>query len=205
MLPGHNRNRNMLPGRKCNRCRAANLQCPMFTIPTVTGQGAAQALGLGALTGAAPITCSVRSGSHARARVPELGERSASAPQVRVRCECTLVNCVIVCFSNMGSIGQHRKRILCWHGLVLDFQSIVDMLVKYAAVDATPTVRINDISPGIFSTDVTAGINPDEVIKTVNLIPRPGNPDGIGILVGYLARSDESAYFTGSNMVIDGG
>eukprot|EP00965_Chrysotila_dentata_P049007 1625774-Pleurochrysis_carterae.AAC.1 len=44
--------------------------------------------------------CSAGGNGHARARVPELGERSASAPQldeVRMRCNCKLENCACEC------------------------------------------------------------------------------------------------------------
>eukprot|EP00965_Chrysotila_dentata_P086089 2840779-Pleurochrysis_carterae.AAC.3 len=37
--------------------------------------------------------CSAGGDGHARARVPEPGERSVSAPQVRMRCDCNLGNC----------------------------------------------------------------------------------------------------------------
>eukprot|EP00965_Chrysotila_dentata_P254610 6211937-Pleurochrysis_carterae.AAC.4 len=108
---------------------------------------------------------------------------------------------IIVCSSTMGSTGRASCAGL---GLYSASKSMVDMLVKYAAVEAAPTVRINGISPGVFSTDMTTAMNPDELTKSTNLIPRPGNPDEIGHLVKYLA-SDESAYVTGSNMVIDAG
>eukprot|EP00965_Chrysotila_dentata_P059108 1961856-Pleurochrysis_carterae.AAC.1 len=48
------------------------------------GAGAGRTLG-----GSSGQGYSVGGGGHARARVPELGKRSASAPQVRMRCERT--------------------------------------------------------------------------------------------------------------------
>mmetsp|Transcript_13754 Transcript_13754/g.26853 ORF Transcript_13754/g.26853 Transcript_13754/m.26853 type:complete len:291 (+) Transcript_13754:6-878(+) len=108
---------------------------------------------------------------------------------------------IVICSSSMGSTARASCAGM---GLYAASKAMVDMLIKYAAVEAAPAVRVNGISPGIFSTDMTAGFNPEEMTKSTNLIPRPGNPDEIGSLVTYLA-SDESGYVTGSNMVIDAG
>eukprot|EP00965_Chrysotila_dentata_P207788 6184331-Pleurochrysis_carterae.AAC.3 len=53
----------------------------------------AQVSGLSAPTGGPGSGALADGGGHAQARSPELGERSASAPQVRMRCECNWGDC----------------------------------------------------------------------------------------------------------------
>eukprot|EP00965_Chrysotila_dentata_P205851 6183197-Pleurochrysis_carterae.AAC.1 len=108
---------------------------------------------------------------------------------------------IVVCSSTLGSTARASCAGM---GLYSASKAMVDMLIKYAAVEAAPAVRVNGISPGTFQTDMSKSMKSDEKIDSTNLIPRPGNPDEIGSLVTYLA-SDESGYVTGSNMVIDAG
>jgi 3-oxoacyl-[acyl-carrier protein] reductase len=70
-------------------------------------------------------------------------------------------------------------------------------------------VRANCISPGFHNTDMvrrarqTSNENADEFIKMVPLGYLP-EPDSIGKAALFLA-SDDSAYITGHNLVVDGG
>ena len=67
-------------------------------------------------------------------------------------------------------------------------------------------VRVNSISPGYISTEMGKGANPEWKIEWTRLTPmgRFGETREVASVVVYLA-SDASSYFTGSNLVLDGG
>ncbi len=70
-------------------------------------------------------------------------------------------------------------------------------------------IRANCISPGFHDTDMVrrslqvASVDPDEFIKQTPLGYLPG-PEGIGKAALFLA-SDDAAFITGHNLVVDGG
>ena len=70
-------------------------------------------------------------------------------------------------------------------------------------------IRANAISPGFHDTDMVrrslqvASVDPDEFIKQTPLGYLPG-PEGIGKAALFLA-SDDAAFITGHNLVVDGG
>lgn len=78
----------------------------------------------------------------------------------------------------------------------------------------TCVITVNAILPGYIHTPavdraarLTNPGNPDAAMQaTANRVPlkRLGKPDEIGYLAAFLA-SDEAAYITGAEMVIDGG
>lgn len=75
-------------------------------------------------------------------------------------------------------------------------------LTKSAALDlGTSGTRVNSVHPGVIETPMTAGMTFD-----VGHVPlhRIGQPREVAELVVYLA-SEESAFVTGSEFVIDGG
>jgi NAD(P)-dependent dehydrogenase (short-subunit alcohol dehydrogenase family) len=92
------------------------------------------------------------------------------------------------------------------------------LLSKCAAVEFARSglpVRVNSIHPGLIMTDSArrtveasrAGHSPDEAQRQIAaLIPlgRPGMPNEVADLIVFLA-SDESAYITGAELVVDGG
>jgi NAD(P)-dependent dehydrogenase (short-subunit alcohol dehydrogenase family) len=69
-------------------------------------------------------------------------------------------------------------------------------------------IRANAISPGFHDTDMlkrsfqVSGVNPEEFIKRTPLGYLPG-PEGIGKAALFLA-SDDAAFITGHNLVVDG-
>jgi 3alpha(or 20beta)-hydroxysteroid dehydrogenase len=71
-------------------------------------------------------------------------------------------------------------------------------------------IRVNSIHPGIIETPMTAGLraftDADVHARTVRTIPlgRVGQPIDIANMALFLA-SDESAYCTGQEFVVDGG
>lgn len=83
----------------------------------------------------------------------------------------------------------------------------VRLLTKHAAIQyATDNIRVNSIHPGRIETPMTANLNPERRQMVLNLTPlgRDGKPEEVAYGVLYLA-SDESAFVTGSELVIDGG
>ncbi len=75
-------------------------------------------------------------------------------------------------------------------------------LAKSAALELAPhKIRVNSLHPGLIRTPMTANI-PDDLV-TIPL-GRPAEPAEVSTFVVFLA-SDESAYATGSEFVMDGG
>ncbi|WP_370288810.1 glucose 1-dehydrogenase [Nocardioides sp.] len=75
-------------------------------------------------------------------------------------------------------------------------------LTKSAAMELAPHgVRVNSLHPGLIRTPISEGI-PDDLIPIP--LGRPGQPEDVASFVVFLA-SDESAYATGSEFVVDGG
>jgi NAD(P)-dependent dehydrogenase (short-subunit alcohol dehydrogenase family) len=88
-------------------------------------------------------------------------------------------------------------------------KAAVIMLTKSLAGEwARRGVRVNSISPGYIGTEMTKlGMsNPDWHKEWLHLTPmgRVGEPREVASVVVFLA-SDASSYFTGSNLVVDGG
>jgi NAD(P)-dependent dehydrogenase (short-subunit alcohol dehydrogenase family) len=88
-------------------------------------------------------------------------------------------------------------------------KAAVIMLTKSLAGEwAKRGVRVNSISPGYIGTEMTrlAMSNQDLYANWLNLTPmgRVGEPREVASVVVFLA-SDASSYFTGSNLVVDGG
>jgi NAD(P)-dependent dehydrogenase (short-subunit alcohol dehydrogenase family) len=85
----------------------------------------------------------------------------------------------------------------------------VRLLTKATAIQyAREGIRVNSVHPGPIATPMTAArrADPQQYQLTVSRIPlgRYGQPEDVAYGVLYLA-SDESAYVTGSELVIDGG
>ncbi|GAA5064830.1 glucose 1-dehydrogenase [Nocardia callitridis] len=75
-------------------------------------------------------------------------------------------------------------------------------LAKSAALElAQHNIRVNSIHPGLIRTPMTENI-PDDLV-TIPL-GRPAEPKEVATFVLFLA-SDESAYSTGSEFIVDGG
>lgn len=83
------------------------------------------------------------------------------------------------------------------------------MLMRNLAVELAPYgITVNNIAPGAIETPInTRLLNSPELLKAlIGNIPlgRLGKPEDVAGMVAYLAGPD-SAYVTGSTMVIDGG
>jgi NAD(P)-dependent dehydrogenase (short-subunit alcohol dehydrogenase family) len=85
----------------------------------------------------------------------------------------------------------------------------VSALTRVAALElAERGIRVNAVCPGSIDTAITDGVDFGEVdwdayVRTIPL-GRRGLPDEVAQAVLYLA-SDDSAYVTGTNLVVDGG
>ncbi|EZH72546.1 oxidoreductase [Aquimarina atlantica] len=85
-------------------------------------------------------------------------------------------------------------------------------LVKQAALDYGPEIRINAICPGPVDTPLIwdsakAFKNPDEAVdnvKNATILKRLGTPEDIAKLALFLA-SEDASWMTGSALTIDGG
>lgn len=99
----------------------------------------------------------------------------------------------------LGSIGQAA------HGAAK--AGVIGLTKTLAAEGAPHGVRANCISPGFIkspATDAHVGDAERAYLLSHHLLQRPGLPDEVAHLVLYLA-SDEAAWVTGQNYVIDGG
>ena len=110
----------------------------------------------------------------------------------------------------IGSIAAHKG--FPNHAAYCASKGAVQSLVKQAAVDYAPEIRINLIQPGPVDTELyresaVAFPNPDTILDEVpGSLPmgRTGTPDDIAKTALFLA-SDDSSWMTGSVLTIDGG
>ncbi len=69
---------------------------------------------------------------------------------------------------------------------------------------ATRSITVNAIAPGFISTDMTAGLEAEEILKAIPL-GRYGEPEDIAGMVRFLAADPAAAYITGQTFNVDGG
>ena len=76
-------------------------------------------------------------------------------------------------------------------------------LAKEVAVDG---IRVNAVRPGLIETDIHIGRDPDQLARTLQMVPmgRMGQPDEIAAAVLWLL-SDEAVYVTGALVDAGGG
>lgn len=81
-------------------------------------------------------------------------------------------------------------------------------ITKFAAMEyAAQKIRVNSVHPGYIRTPMmTATLNDEQIVLASGAVPmhRVGEPDEVSSLIVFLA-SDESAFITGTEHIIDGG
>jgi len=81
-------------------------------------------------------------------------------------------------------------------------------ITKFAAIEfAAQKIRVNSIHPGYIRTQMmTDTLNEEQIVQASGAVPmhRVGEPDEVASLMVFLA-SDESAFITGTEHIIDGG
>lgn len=109
-----------------------------------------------------------------------------------------------------GSIAAHKG--FPNHAAYCASKGAVESLVRQAAVDYAPDIRINLVQPGpvdtkLYNDSASAFPNPDTVLDEVpDSLPmnQVGSPEDIARAVLFLA-SEDSSWMTGSVLTIDGG
>ena len=79
-------------------------------------------------------------------------------------------------------------------------------LTKSLAVELSPYVRINAVSPGFIKTKMTSEYNEEtiSIIRSETPLEKLGEPDDVANAVYFLA-SEESSFITGSEITVSGG
>jgi meso-butanediol dehydrogenase / (S,S)-butanediol dehydrogenase / diacetyl reductase len=104
---------------------------------------------------------------------------------------------------NTASITAHRTNgiVLASHGVG---KGGVASFAPHLAMEGGPHgIRVNTISPGLTRTPQTDGRVTDKDVERTPL-GRVGEPEDVAHVALFLA-SDESAFVTGANIVVDGG
>jgi len=80
---------------------------------------------------------------------------------------------------------------------------LIGMTKTIAAEVARRGVTVNAVAPGFISTDMTAELATDEIVKAIPA-RRQGTPEEVAAAVRFLACED-AGYVTGSTLYVDGG
>ena len=80
---------------------------------------------------------------------------------------------------------------------------LIGMTKTIAAEVARRGVTVNAVAPGFISTDMTAELATDEIVKAIPA-RRQGTPEEVAAAVRFLASAD-AGYVTGTTLYVDGG
>jgi NAD(P)-dependent dehydrogenase (short-subunit alcohol dehydrogenase family) len=85
--------------------------------------------------------------------------------------------------------------------------AVLNMTRAMAVEFAARGIRVNSISPGVIRTpafDRAAGDGPAQMFVDLHPMRRLGSPLDVALAVSFIA-SDEAAFITGANLMVDGG
>lgn len=109
----------------------------------------------------------------------------------------------IVALSSLGS-----TRVLPGYAVVGASKAAIECLVRYLAVELSPSIRVNAISPGVVDTDALRHFPMREEMlsraRATTPMGRLAEPLDVAKLTGFLV-SDDAAMITGQIIVVDGG
>lgn len=83
----------------------------------------------------------------------------------------------------------------------------IDGMTRAMALDLGPDIRVNTINPGWIAIERTVGEMDDdyrEQLESIHPVGRLGKPEDVAGVATFLA-SDDAAFVTGANVVVDGG
>lgn len=142
-------------------------------------------------------------------------------PMMELGAWAKVINTSLNGFFNVTRIVV-KKMIRKKHGRIINMASVSGLIglagqcnysaAKGAIISATKAlskevgvknITVNAVAPGFIKTDMTSGLNEEELKKGISL-GRFGEPEEVADLVAFLA-SDSAAYITGETIAITGG
>jgi 3-oxoacyl-[acyl-carrier protein] reductase len=122
--------------------------------------------------------------------------RAASRPMMKAK-GGAIVN-VSSIVGEMGNAGQSAY--------AASKAGLLGLTKAIAKELASRNIRVNAVTPGFITTDMTAALNDELKAKMAEAIPlgRIGNPEEIAKAVAFLA-SDAASYITGEVLKVNGG
>ena len=81
---------------------------------------------------------------------------------------------------------------------------VIGLTKTLAKEFASRGVTVNAVAPGFIETDMTSGLEADEILKFIPLA-RYGKPEEIAGMIRFLAADKASSYITGQVFNVDGG
>lgn len=122
--------------------------------------------------------------------------RAASRPMMKQR-GGVIINVASV-VGEMGNAGQAAY--------AASKAGLIGLTKSVARELASRKVRVNCVTPGFITTDMTAALTPELKEQMTAAIPlaRIGNPDEVAAAVAFLA-SDAASYITGEVLKVNGG
>lgn len=107
---------------------------------------------------------------------------------------------------NVASLSGHKAGAQIPHYSAA--KAAVINFTRALAVELSPHIRVNSVSPGFVETPLTeAGLKNERFeasIKRNTALNRVGQPDEIANVIAF-AASTEASYMTGSDLLVDGG
>ncbi|HEY8622600.1 MAG TPA: SDR family oxidoreductase [Casimicrobiaceae bacterium] len=107
---------------------------------------------------------------------------------------------------NVSSLAARTGTPNVWIHYAATKGAVDTMTVGLAKEVAADGIRVNAVRPGLIETDIHIGRDPDQLARTLQMVPigRMGQPDEIAAVVLWLL-SDESNYVTGALVDAGGG